>query len=96
MEDSRRWLFDPDLNDTTPMPQANLARIAPVLDAHGFGEHWAYRSHHEGGRVYGMSEARLNALYREAAAMLNVTGSQELRDEHLAGPRSVSTSSPTP
>jgi hypothetical protein len=36
-----------------------------------------------------MSEARLNALYREAAAMLNVTGSQELRDEHLAGPRRI-------
>jgi len=89
VEDSQRWLFDPDLNNTTPMPQANIARIAPVLEAHGFGDHWAYRSHHEGGRVYGIGEARLKVLYREAAAMLNVTGSQELRDEHLAGPRRI-------
>ena len=89
VEDSQRWVYDPDRNDTTPLPQANIDRIAPVLAAHGFGDRWAYRSHHEGGRVYGVGGARLNALYREAAALLNVTGSQELREEHLAGPRRI-------
>jgi hypothetical protein len=86
VEDSTRWLYDPDLNDTTPLPPANLARMAPVLAAHGFADRWAYRSHHEDGKVYGIGEARLRALYREAAAFLNVTGSQELREEHMAGP----------
>ena len=89
VEDSRRWVFDPDLNDTTPRPRANIERLAPVLAAHGFGDRWAYRSHHENGKVYGIGEARLRALYREAAAFLNVTGSQELRDEHMAGPRRI-------
>ncbi len=89
VEDSTRWLYDPATDDTTPLPQANIARIAPVLAAHGFADRWAYRSHHEDGRVYGIGEVRLRALYREAAALLNVTGSQELREEHMAGPRRV-------
>ena len=89
VEDSRRWVFDPDLNDTTPRPRANIERLEPVLAAYGFGDRWAYRSHHEDGRVYGIGEARLRDLYREAAAFLNVTGSQELRDEHMAGPRRI-------
>src|SRR5262245_32340096 len=36
-----------------------------------------------------MSEAELLGLYREADAFLNVTGAQEIRDEHLACPRRV-------
>jgi hypothetical protein len=89
VEDSARWVYDPDRDDTTPDPRANVARVAPVLAAHGFGDRWACRSHHEGGRVYGIGETRLGALYRETAALLNVTGSQELRDEHLACPRRI-------
>jgi hypothetical protein len=89
VEDSRRWVYDPDTDDTTPLPGANIARIAPVLAAHGFSDRWAYRSHHEDGRVYGIGESRLRALYRDAAALLNVTGSQELREEHLAHPRRI-------
>jgi len=89
VEDSGRWLYDPDRDDTTPTPTANIERVAPVLAAHGFSDRWAYRSHHEDGRVYGIGETRLRALYREAAALLNVTGSQELREEHLAGPRRI-------
>jgi hypothetical protein len=89
VEDSARWLYDPVRNDTTPDPRANIEIGAPVLAAHGFGDRWAFRSHSEGGRVYGIGETRLRALYREAAALLNVTGSQELREEHFAGPRRI-------
>ena len=49
VEDSTRWLYDPATDDTTPLPHANIARIAPVLAAHGFADRWAYRSHHEDG-----------------------------------------------
>ena len=90
VEDSSRWgVYDPVRDDKNPDPRANIDAVVPALVAHGFGDRWAFRSHHEGGRVYGIGEARLQALYREAAALLNVTGSQELREEHLACPRRI-------
>ena len=89
VEDSARWVYDPGRNDTTPDPRANIEAGAAVLAAHGFGDRWVFRSHHEGGHVYGLGAMRLRALYRETAALLNVTGSQELRDEHLACPRRI-------
>jgi hypothetical protein len=89
VEDSTRWVYDPATNDTTPAPRVNIEAIAPALAAHGFGDRWAFRSHHEGGRVYGIGETRLEALYRDTVALLNVTGAQELREEHLACPRRI-------
>ena len=56
--------------------------MLPALEAHGFGDRWACRVHALDGRCYGLGEARLRALYREAVAMLNVTGAQEVREEH--------------
>jgi hypothetical protein len=89
VEDSARWVYDPVRRDTTPDPRANIETVAPALVAHGFGDRWAFRSHHEGGRVYGIGERRLRALYRDAVALLNVTGAQELRDEHRTCPRRI-------
>jgi hypothetical protein len=89
VEDSSRWVYDPATNDTRPDPRGNIEAIAPALAAHGLGDRWAFRSHHEGGRVYGIGEARLKALYGDAVALLNVTGSQELREEHLACARRI-------
>jgi hypothetical protein len=87
VEDSGRWVYDPGLGDFTPDPARNIAAVAPALAAHGFGDRWAFRAHALGGRCYGLDESRLRALYREAVAMLNVTGAQETREEHLACPR---------
>ena len=83
VEDSGRWIYDPELNDLSPDASANVAAVAPVLAAHGFGDRWAFRGSYPEGRCYGMSEAQILKLYREADAFLNVTGAQELRDEHL-------------
>jgi hypothetical protein len=89
VEDSSRWVYDPRLGDTTPDPAANIAAVLPALQAHGFGDRWACRVHALDGRCYGLDEGRLRALYREAAALLNVTGAQEIRDDHLTGARRV-------
>jgi len=88
VEDSARWVYDPGLNDTTPDPGANIATVLPALEAHGFGNRWAFRDHHAD-RVHGIGASRLAALYRDAAALLNVTGAQELRDEHRTCPRRI-------
>jgi hypothetical protein len=89
VEDSGRWVYDPALNDLSPDASGNVGAVAPALEAHGFGDRWAFRGNYPDGECYGMSEGALLRLYREADAFLNVTGAQELRDEHLACPRRI-------
>ena len=82
VEDSARWLYDPDFNEPSPDPTGNIARVAPVLDRFGLGDRWAYRSHGPGGRCFGMTDEGLQRVYRDADVFLNVTASQEIREEH--------------
>ena len=89
VEDSGRWIYDPLSFDFSPDASANIAAVAPILEAHGFGDRWAFRGSYPGGRCYGMTEEQLLQLYREADAFLNVTASQELREEHMACPRRI-------
>ena len=84
IEDSGRWIYDPHLKDLSPEATGNIAAVAPVLEAHGFGNRWAFRGHYPGGKCYGMTEPQILHLYKDADAFLNVTGAQELRDEHRA------------
>jgi hypothetical protein len=83
LEDSGRWIYDPDLGDLSPDASRNVAAVAPALEAHGLGDRWGFRGKYPGGRCFGMSEERIERLYRDADAFLNVTGAQEIRDEHL-------------
>ena len=83
VEDSGRWIYDPALNDLSPDAAGNVAAVAPILEAHGFGNRWAFRGRYPGGRCYGMGDAEILDLYRTADAFLNVTGAQEIRDEHM-------------
>ena len=89
VEDSGRWIYDPKLNDLSPDASRNVETIAAILKEHGLEGRWAFRGAYEGGRCYGMAEAELMQLYRTADAFLNVTGAQELRDEHLRIPRRI-------
>lgn len=89
IEDSSRWIYDPRINDMSPDASGNIAAVAPLLERYGFGEHWAFRGNYAEGRCYGLTETRILQLYREADAFLNVTGAQEIRDEHLACPRRI-------
>jgi hypothetical protein len=83
IEDSGRWIYDPALNDLSPDAAPNIEAVAPVLEAHGFGNRWAFRGSYPEGRCYGMTDAQILRLYREADACLNVTGAQEIREEHM-------------
>src|SRR5205085_4295513 len=89
VEDSGRWVYDPALNDLSPDAGPNVRAVAPLLEALGFAGRWAFRGHYPNGRCYGMTEAEILRLYREADAFLNVTGAQEIREEHLACRRRV-------
>jgi len=89
VEDSSRWVFDVTDFELTPDASANIEIVAPVLNRYGFSGKWAFRGGYEGGKCYGMEEYELMRLYREAEACLNVTASQELREEHMAIPRRI-------
>jgi hypothetical protein len=89
VEDSARWIYDPRINDISPDVTDNLAMVLPALKQHGFGDRWCFRGKYPGGQCYGMSEAQLEQLYRDADAFLNVTGAQEIRDEHRAVKRRI-------
>jgi hypothetical protein len=89
VEDSARWVYDPRLNDMSPDVTGNLQRVLPALKEHGFGDRWCFRGNYEGGQCLGLSEARLAQLYRDADAFLNITGAQEIRDEHRAIKRRI-------
>lgn len=89
VEDSGRWIYDPHLNDLSPDASGNVEAIAPILEAHGLVDRWVFRGAYPGGRCYGMSETALRDLYKTADAFLNVTGAQELREEHLQVPRRI-------
>jgi len=89
IEDSGRWIYDPQLNDLSPDASGNIAAVLPMLQAHGFSDRWAFRGNYPGGQCYGMTEQQILQLYRDADAFLNVTGAQELREEHMACPRRV-------
>ncbi|NEO59397.1 MAG: hypothetical protein F6J98_02880 [Moorea sp. SIO4G2] len=89
VEDSGRWVYNPRLNDLTPNAIENIQQIVPILEAHGFEERWAFRGNYPEGQCYGMTESDILTLYREADGFLNVTGAQEIREEHLACQRRV-------
>ena len=52
-------------------------------------DHWAFQALHDDGRCYGMSETRLQALYRSAGLILNLHGGTTPRPEHAATGRLV-------
>lgn len=89
IEDSGRWIYDPILNDMSSDVSGNLKMVVPYLEAHGFGDRWAFRGNYPDGKCYGMTEAQILQLYKDADAFLNVTGAQEIRDEHRAIKRRI-------
>lgn len=86
IEDSARWPYSPQLGDSTPDAQSNIDRIAPILHAHGFQNRWAFRGRYEHGKCYGLTPSQLEELYTSADILLNVTGAQELYEEHRRVP----------
>jgi hypothetical protein len=89
IEDSGRWVYDPRINDITGDASGNIDAVAPILERYGLAGRWAFRGNYPDGQCYGMNEAEILRLYREADAFLNVTGAQEIREEHLACPRRI-------
>jgi hypothetical protein len=89
IEDSGRWVYDPQINDLSPNASGNISSVAPILEANGFADRWAFRGNYPDGQCYGMTESQILQLYKDADAFLNVTGAQEIREEHMVCPRRI-------
>ncbi len=89
IEDSSRWPYNPWLREVIEDPAHNIANVAPALEQYGFGDRWAFRAGGPGEACYGMTDHRIDALYRDADAMLNVTGSQEILPQHMVIKRRI-------
>ncbi len=89
VEDPGGWFYDPDIYKPSTDAARNVSVVAPILESYGFADRWAFRANYPGGLCCGLTEYELLKLYQEADALLNVTGIQEIRDEHLACPRRI-------
>ncbi len=65
------------------------AFVSRVLGRFGFGDRWAFHALHDGGRVYGLSEARLRRLYRSADLLVNLHGGTVPQPEHSESGRLI-------
>lgn len=88
VEDTDRWTYDSKIGDVVGDASSNVRVLGSVLDAHGFSGKWAYRGEWDAKGSYGMEPVRLRQLYRDADALLNVTG-QDLNEEQLLCRRRV-------
>jgi hypothetical protein len=82
VEDSRGWPYDAVGRDAAADAEQNVRAVAPFLERHGFADRWVYRSAFADGGCFGGGESALQRLYRGADVALNVTGAQEVREEH--------------
>lgn len=89
VEDSMSWPYDPARRTTAADPRASIARVARELERHGFGERWICRCAIPKAASFGNSLVPLEELYATADLALNVTGAQQIRDEHASLSRRV-------
>ncbi len=85
VEDSDRLVYDPTTYWPTTDYAPNVAYLAQQMARVGLGERWIFRPPAQDEMCCGARDrAGLRHLYREADAVLNLCGAQELRPEHQA------------
>ena len=88
VEDSGATPYDPRLGMNTEDCAYAVRYIADVMARIGLGDRWAYVDLMHG-ETHGLARPRLDALYREAAAIVNLCGATAPRAEHRRGPRLI-------
>jgi hypothetical protein len=83
VEDDSTWPYDPVQNTVTDDCSYAVRHIACTMERIGLGDHWAYRLADRRGACWGLSERRLNELYRTCDVLLSF-GATDLSEEHLA------------
>lgn len=84
VEDSLGWPYDPRTRTSATDPAQTVRDVADVFEHHGFAGRWIYRAAVPEIECFGATLKTLKEVYRSADLALNVTGAQEIRDEHQA------------
>jgi hypothetical protein len=88
VEDSGAAPYDPRLGMATEDCRFAVEHVAGVMRRLGLADRWAYVDLMHG-ETHGVSRARLDELYRSAAAIVNLSGATAPREEHRLGPKLV-------
>jgi hypothetical protein len=84
IEDSARYPYNPVTLDTSDDCAFAVETLGLLAKAFGFENHWAYSARFlNPPRSFGIDSARLRGLYREADAILNICGANELHEDLL-------------
>src|SRR5206468_11381700 len=85
IEDSSTPPYDPEARSVVVDPSYSVEFLRGTMERFGLGDRWAYRDL-TANRCYGLPRERVDRLYGEADALVNVCGATQLREEHLACP----------
>ncbi len=85
VEDSLAAPYDPRAKSLVEDCSYGVEFLRQTMERFGLGDRWAYRDTDQA-RSYGIDRRRLEQLYREADALVNVCGASWLREEHMACP----------
>jgi len=86
VEDDSVWPYDPIQNTVTDDCSYALRHVAGCLERIDLGERWAFRLADREGACWGLSPAKLDALYSGCDALINLQGGTDLRDPHMRAP----------
>jgi hypothetical protein len=89
VEDHLWWPYDPEQATSTDDCAYAVRHVASCTDRIGLDGRWAVRLKTRAGACWGLTSSALDSLYRNCAALINVSGSTDLREEHLAAPMRV-------
>ena len=82
-------LLESDASDRGDRSLAAAGFLDGVFRRFGLGDRWAFQALHAGRRCYGLSEAALARLWREADLIVNLHGGTTPRPEHAATGRLI-------
>ena len=85
IEDSGANPYDPWANSVVMKSDYNIAYLRRVMEHYGFAGRWGYWDAIQN-VCHGLSCDRIQSLYAEAAAVINLCGATRLREEHFACP----------
>jgi hypothetical protein len=86
VEDTGDWPYDPERNAVTDRTGYTVRYVGRLMASIGLADRWAYRTPASAERLFGLSPSRLARVYRDADALVNLTGATLLRDEHRRVP----------
>jgi hypothetical protein len=86
VEDDSTWPYDPEQNTVTDDCSYAVRHVAELMERIGLQDRWTFRLADRRGACWGLSECRLDDLYRSCDLLVNLEGGTELREEHLRAP----------